>query len=173
MYGSIDFVIIKASVNVRLEASIGIILRWSQSVSGRNGSILLYIEASVSVSVTVDDRPVPVLHHISFSFNASFRFEWQLAGSGSAHQARALFFADMRAVRLQGCAARALAAPAMGLCPGLPSALPFMFLPEITVVFPDAASAGAPWLVTSLALEYDNSPAGQPDLRSSSSRSRR
>ncbi len=162
LYGSLDFVIIQASVNVRLEASIGIILLLEPSVSGRDGSILLYIEASVSVSVTVTIDLFLFSIHISFSFNASFRFEWQLAGSGSAHQARALFFADMRAVRLQGRAARALAAPAMGLCPDLPSALPFMFLPEITVVFADAASAGAPWLVTSLALEYDNSPPGNP-----------
>ncbi|WP_189407261.1 hypothetical protein, partial [Mesorhizobium sp. M1A.F.Ca.ET.072.01.1.1] len=56
LYGSINFVIIKASVNVRLQASIGIILALEPpSVpGGGSGSILLYIEASVSVSVTVE-----------------------------------------------------------------------------------------------------------------------
>ena len=68
----------------------------------------------------------------------------------------------MRATRIQARAVPALAVQPMGLCPGLPSALPFMFLPEITVVFADATSVGAPWLVTSLALEYDNAATGVP-----------
>ena len=70
LYGSLDFVIIQASVNVRLEASIGIILLLEPSVSGRDGSILPLIEASVSVSVTVTIDLFLLSIHISFSFNA-------------------------------------------------------------------------------------------------------
>ncbi|CAM5762883.1 hypothetical protein [Mesorhizobium amorphae] len=156
LYGSIDFVIIKASVNVRLQASIGIILALEPpSVpGGGNGSILLYIEASVSVSVTVKINLFLFSISISFSFNASFRFEWQLAGSSP--QARIETFAGLRQRLL------ASAAPSIGLLPNLPKNLPILFLPELTVVFPDATSNGAPWLVTSLGVQYDDNPPQNP-----------
>ena len=156
LYGSIDFVIIKASVNVRLEASIGIILALEPpSVpGGGSGSILLYIEASVSVSVTVEINLFLFSISISFSFNASFRFEWQLAGSSQARM-------DMMVRQLRR-PLLAAAAPVVGLCPGLPSGLPLMFLPELTVVFPDATTPGAPWLVTSLGVQYDANPGKTP-----------
>ena len=79
LYGSLDYVIIKASVNVRLEASIGIVLLLEANTGG---SILLYIEASVSVSVSVEIDLFLFSITISFSFNASFRFEWPLLKSG-------------------------------------------------------------------------------------------
>ncbi|WP_095197979.1 hypothetical protein [Mesorhizobium carmichaelinearum] len=156
LYGSLDFVIIKASVNVRLEASIGIILALEPpSVpGGGGGSILLYIEASVSVSVTVEINLFLFSISISFSFNASFRFEWQLAGS--SQQAQIEGFARLRQRLL------ASAAPTVGLLPSLPKDLPILFLPELTVVFPDAVSNGAPWVVTSLGIQYDDNPPQNP-----------
>ncbi|GLS22431.1 hypothetical protein GCM10007874_54490 [Labrys miyagiensis] len=156
LYGSLDFVIIKASVNVRLEASIGIILALEPpSVpGGGGGSILLYIEASVSVSVTVEINLFFFSISISFSFNASFRFEWQLAGS--SQQAQIETFARLKQRLLAG------AAPNVGLLPNLPKKLPILFLPELTVVFPDATSPGTPWLVTSLGIQYDDNPPQNP-----------
>lgn len=156
LYGSLDFVIIKASVNVRLQASIGIILALEPpSVpGGGSGSILLYIEASVSVSVTVHINLFLFSISISFSFNASFRFEWQLAGS--SQQARIETFTGLRQRLL------ANAAPNVGLLPNLPKNLPILFLPELTVVFPDATSNGAPWVVTSLGVQYDDNPPQNP-----------
>jgi len=156
LYGSLDFVIIKASVNVRLEASIGIILALEPpSVpGGGSGSILLYIEASVSVSVTVEINLFLFSISISFSFNASFRFEWQLAGS--SQQARIETFARLKQRLLAGAAGN------IGLLPNLPKNLPIMFLPELTVVFPDATNPGAPWVVTSLGVQYDDNPPQNP-----------
>ncbi|WP_095088477.1 hypothetical protein [Mesorhizobium sophorae] len=156
LYGSLDFVIIKASVNVRLEASIGIILALEPpSVpGGGGGSILLYIEASVSVSVTVEINLFLFSISISFSFNASFRFEWQLAGS--SQQAQIETFARLKQRLLAGAAAN------VGLCPNLPKDLPILFLPELTVVFPDATSKGTPWVVTSLGIQYDDNPSHNP-----------
>lgn len=158
LYGSLDFIIIKASVNVRLQASIGIILALEPpSVpGGGSGSILLYIEASVSVSVTVKINLFLFSISISFSFNASFRFEWQLAGSSS--QAQLETFALLKQRLLTSVAA----APAVGLCPDLPKALPILFLPELTVVFPNASGTGAPWVVTSLGVQYDDNPSQNP-----------
>ncbi|QAY75870.1 hypothetical protein [Sphingosinicella sp. BN140058] len=154
LYGSVDFVIIKASVNVRLQASIGLILTYEpKAPGGGDGSILLYIEASVSVSVKVEINLFLFKVTISFSFKASFRFEWQLAGSSTAKTA---LLASYRA-------ARRLAAPQpIGLCPGLPAALPLLYLPEVTVVFANAADAGLPWLAVSLGIEYDPAPPQNP-----------
>ncbi len=158
IYGSIDFVIIKASVNVRIEASVGIVLMFEPHIAGgSDGSVLLYVEASVSVSVTVSIDLGLFSVDISFSYGASFRFDWQLAGAKSNSQARALFVAQFVA------AGRLLAAPQpVPLCPHLQATLPLMFLPEFTVVFPDAAAVGAPWFVTSLGIPYDNAPLSNP-----------
>jgi len=158
LYGSIDFVIIKASVNVRLQASIGIILALEPpSVpGGGNGSILLYIEASVSVSVSVEINLFLFSITISFSFQASFRFEWQLVGSSGT---KALAIAGFKAARMLA------APPALGLCPGLPAALPLMYLPELTVVFPDATNPGAPWAALSLGVQYDPAPEKKPKYK--------
>lgn len=155
LYGSLDFVIIKASVNVRLQASIGVILALEPPdvPGGGGGSVLLYIEASVSVSVSVEINLFLFSITISFSFNASFRFEWQLAGSS---QSNAEAIAEFKQLRLTATA------PSVGLCPGLSSTLPLMFLPEVTVVFPDATSNGAPWIVTSLGIQYDPNPSQNP-----------
>lgn len=154
LYGSVDFVIIKASVNVRLQASIGLVLTYEPKVAGGgDGSILLYIEASVSVSVSVRINLFFFKVTISFSFRASFRFEWQLVGSNSA---KAALLASHRAVR-------ALVAPtALPLLPGLAATLPLLYLPEVTVVFPNATDAGAPWLAVSLGIQYDPAPPQNP-----------
>jgi large repetitive protein len=154
LYGSIDFVIIKASVNVRLQASIGLVLTYEHGVAGADGTILLYIEASVSVSVSVKINLFLFSVTISFSFNASFRFDWYLVGKPDDSTSRLLAgFAS----------ARALAAPpALGLLPGLNATLPLLYLPELTVVFPNATDAGAPWAVVSLGVEYDAAPKPQP-----------
>ena len=158
LYGSIDFVIIKASVNVRLQASIGIILALEPPnvPGGGNGSILLYIEASVSVSVSVEINLFLFSITISFSFQASFRFEWQLAGSSGTE---ALAIAGFRAARML------VAPPALGLCPDLPAALPLMYLPELTVVFPDATNPGAPWATLTLGVQYDPAPEKNPKYK--------
>ncbi|RZM37379.1 MAG: hypothetical protein EOP67_01570 [Sphingomonas sp.] len=155
LYGALDFVIIKASVNVRLQASIGLILIYEpHAPGGGDGSILLYIEASVSVSVSVKINLFLFSITISFSFNASFRFEWQLLGSS---QQTVLQLANYRATRR-------LAAPAaIGLCPGLSATLPLLYLPEITVVFRNATDIGAPWIALSLGIEYDPAPPATPD----------
>ncbi|WP_210214866.1 hypothetical protein [Mesorhizobium sp. M1A.F.Ca.ET.072.01.1.1] len=91
---------------------------------------------------------------ISFSFNAAFRFEWQLAGSSSQAQIESFVSLKQRLL--------ASAAPSVGLLPGLPKALPILFLPELTVVFADAVSNGAPWVVTSLGVQYDDDPPQNP-----------
>ncbi len=156
IYGSIDFVIVKASVNVRIEASVGIVLMF-EPAAGNDGSVMLYVEASVSVSVTVSIDCGLFSIDISFSYHATFRFDWQLAGQKSTNNARLMFVAQIAAT------GRLLAAPQqVALCPGLPAALPLTCLSEFTVVFPDSGTVGAPWLVTSLAIPYDNAPPTSP-----------
>ncbi|MGA1797287.1 hypothetical protein VH567_00730 [Sphingomonas sp. 4RDLI-65] len=154
LYGALDFIIIKASVNVRLQASIGIILTYEpKAPGGGDGSILLYIEASVSVSVSVRINLFLFSITISFSFRASFRFEWQLVGS--SQQARPMLAAYRTT--------RRLAAPAaIGLCPGLSATLPLLYLPEVTVVFPNATDVGVPWVAVSLGVQYEPAPTPAP-----------
>lgn len=159
IYGSIDFVIIKASVNVRLQASVGIVLMFEPHVKGgSDGSVMLYVEASVSVSVTVSIDCGLFSIDISFSYDATFRFDWQLAGQKSDAHARLMYVAQIAAIGPR------LAAPqaAPVLYGNLPGALPLTLLTEFTVVFPDATATGAPWLVTSLAIPYDNAPNPTP-----------
>lgn len=154
LYGSIDFVIIKASVNVRLQASIGLVLTYEHAVAGADGSILLYIEASVSVSVTVKINLGLFSIKISFSFDASFRFDWYLVGKPD--QETTLLIARF-------VSARKLTAPAaLGLLPGLNASLPLLYLPELTVIFPDATNVGTPWAVVSLGVEYETAPKQKP-----------
>ncbi|MGD0831264.1 MAG: hypothetical protein ABR907_09995 [Terracidiphilus sp.] len=151
IYGSIDFVIIKASVNVTLSASIGIVLHLEKNVPGFDGSILLYVQASVSLSVSVSINLFLFSITISFSFNATFRFQWMLMGSESQAAAHLLAAASSFP--------RALTAPAaIPLCPGFNPAMPLWFLPEITVVFPNTTQAGAPNFVLSLGIEFDAKP---------------
>ncbi len=154
LYGSIDFVIIKASVNVRLQASIGIVLKY-EPLAGNDGSILLYIEASVSVSVSVEIGLGFFSITISFSFEASFRFDWQLAGP-SQNAALLARHRNLRATRLAALAADGIST--LPLLPGFTTALPLWFTPEGTAVFADTSSAGVPWVVSSLALQYDPAP---------------
>lgn len=144
IYGSIDFVIIQASVNVTLQASIGVEIMMEGSTGG---TILLYVEASVKVSVSLKINLGFFSIHISFSFNASFRFQWQLGGSSSAETMRL------------AASARMLVAPsALALCPGINSTVGLWFLPEVTVYFPTPTGNGTPWFVGSLSIEYDPNP---------------
>lgn len=144
IYGSIDFVIIQASVNVTLQASIGVEIMMEGSTGG---TILLYVEASVKVSVSLKINLGFFSIHISFSFNASFRFQWQLGGSSSAET-----------MRLAASAQMVVAPSALALCPGINSAVGLWFLPEVTVYFPTPAGNGTPWFVGSLSIEYDPNP---------------
>lgn len=158
LYGAIDFVIIKASVNVRLQASIGIVLKYERTIPD-SGSILLYIEASVSVSVKVEINLGLFSISISFSFRASFRFEWQLLPAGSTSD-RMLAAASLRGRRmmLRALAAESPDAVVLPLQPGLPSNLALWFLPEGTVVFPNPTGKGTPWVATTLGIEYADDP---------------
>jgi hypothetical protein len=163
LYGSLDFVIIKASVNVRLQASIGIILSMEKGVPGADGSILLYIEASVRVSVSVEIDLFLFSITISFSFQASFRFQWQLLGEGSTNEVLEAkqFLLERRA------ATAALAAIAtLPLIPGFTTDLVIWYLPEGTVIFPATTGIGTPWIVSSLGIQYDNKPSGTPEYAS-------
>lgn len=155
LYGSIDFIIIKSSVNVRLQASIGIVLLYEHSVAGADGSILLYIEASVNVSVSVEINLFFVSITISFSFQASFRFDWYLVGK--QNDAKAALLANVVSAR------RLLHAPVVGLLPGLNANLPLLYLPELTVIFPDATHEGVPWVVVSLGVECETAPKHRPE----------
>ncbi|MGH6847567.1 MAG: hypothetical protein ACREC0_09050 [Methylocella sp.] len=155
LYGSIDFVIIKASVNVRLQASIGIVLKW-EPLAGNDGSILLYLQASVSVSVSVEINLFLFSITISFSFDASFRFDWQLAGP-SQHAAFLALKRELLAARFVDGQVAVLALP---LIPGFSAALSIWYTPEAAVVFPSESQNGTPWVVSSLAIQYDNGPGG-------------
>ena len=66
IYGTVDFVIIKASVNVKIEASVGIELN---TESGTD--ISLWIEAKVSVGVSLSINLLIITIKISFSFKTS------------------------------------------------------------------------------------------------------
>lgn len=161
LYGSVDFVIIKASVNVRLQASIGIVMSYQRSIPD-SGSILLYIEASVSVSVKVEIDFGFFSISISFSFRASFRFEWQLASPGTTPplliEMRAL--RDRRLSRLTAATTGTM--PILPLIDGFTAALGLWYLPEGTVVFPAATGTGTPWVASSLGVQYNPSPSGTP-----------
>ncbi|CAM2069755.1 hypothetical protein SCOR_30550 [Sulfidibacter corallicola] len=146
LYGTVDFVIIKASVNVNIQASIGVQLAFERSVPD-SGSILLYVQASVKLSVSVKIGFGFFSVSISFSFSASFRFEWNLVGSGSSSN----LIEDFRV--------RALTAPiALALVPGLDTTAPVWFLPEATVVFTNDSDDGTPYLVSSFGIEFDPQP---------------
>ncbi len=150
IYGSIDFKIIKASVNVTLQASIGIQLYMERSIPG-SGTILLYVQASVKLSISVSIDLGLFSISISFSFNASFRFQWELGGSSAAMELQLAF-----------AARPALVATVWPLCPGLNANVPLWFLPEATVIFPATTGTGVPWFVSSLGIEYDPHPPTQP-----------
>jgi hypothetical protein len=158
LYGKIDFVIIKASVNVRLQASIGIILLYEFGSQTNTGSILLYIEASVRVSVSVEINFLFFSVTISFSFNASFRFQWQLAGSGGGSQS---LLAAHAALIERSPMLTVGSAAVLPLIQGFNASLPIWYLPEGTVTF-TSSGPGTPWVVSSLGVEYDNNPAGTP-----------
>lgn len=152
IYGSIDFKIISASVNVTLSASIGIELLWEPHFpqSGRDGSILIYVEASVKLSVKVSINLGLFSISISFSFHASFRFEWKMAIGGGSN-AQPMLRAGVLALAAES------AAP-IALCPGLNAGVTLWMLPELTVVFPNATDAGVPWFACSLGIEFDPAP---------------
>ena len=71
VYGSVDFGIISAAVNIRLQASIGVLLESGQKM-------LLWVEASVLASATVKVLFVK----ISFKFSMTLRFDFEIAYPG-------------------------------------------------------------------------------------------
>lgn len=153
IYGSIDFKIISASVNVTLSASIGIELMWEPHFpqSGHDGSILIYVEASVKLSVKVSINLGLFSISISFSFHASFRFQWTMAIGGGGNE-QSMLRAGVLALAAESVAP-------IALCPGLNAAVTLWMLPELTVVFPNATDAGTPWFACSLGIEFDPAPA--------------
>jgi|GEM_PF-2361484 len=157
IYGSIDFKIIQASVNVKIRAAIGL-----QLLTEIETSILLYVEASVTVSVTVKINLGLFKVKIGFSFKASFRFEWKLVESGQ--QAGLLASgARLAALGITGSLADAEPAwdPTYPLVAGLDGDVGLWYLPELTVAFDPAkpSAAGEAALVSSLGVEY-LTPAG-------------
>lgn len=152
IYGSVDFVVIKASVNVTLSASIGIQLTFERSIPN-SGTILLYVEASVKVSASLKIDLGLFSISISFSFYASFRFSWTLGGGSSVESLRMSFAAR---------GALAAAPSVLPLCSGLNSGLPLWFLPEATVIYPASTGTGAAWFACSLGIEYDPNPPASP-----------
>ncbi len=146
IYGSIDFAIIKASVNVRIQASVGMQLLLE---AGAGGDLLLYVEASLTVSVSVRINLGLFKITISFSFKASFRFEWQLISQDNSAHVQAL---AMRS----NLAALATAPwnPNFGLQTGLTPKLSSLMTPEFTTVWTDTSSVGDPWFAVSLTMEY-------------------
>ena len=150
LYGTLDFAIIKASVNVRIQASVGVELTLE---SGRGGDILLYVEASVSVSVSVSIDLGLFSISISFSFNASFRFEWRLLDSGSSETiANLAFRATFLALTVESWN------PSYALQAGLSGQLAAWMTPELTSVWTDPTTTGVPWFAVSLTMEYLNDP---------------
>ncbi|MFW2543896.1 hypothetical protein ACN2XU_14740 [Primorskyibacter sp. 2E107] len=147
LYGSLDFVIIKASVNVRIQASVGIQLIVED---GLGGDLLLYVEASLSVSVSLKINLFLFSITISFSFKASFRFEWQIAKQHSAAHIEAL---QMKSI-LAAMAGDTPWSPDYPLQAGLNPALSGWMTPEFTTVWSDPAATGAPWFAVSLTMEY-------------------
>ena len=150
IYGAIDFVVVKASVNVLLQASIGIVIYYEPPFS--DGSILLYIQASVSVSVKVEINLGLFSIKISFSFNASFRFDWQVEGQSQGAGRLATARASLMAAR----STQASAVAVLPLVAGFTPALAIWYTPEGTVVFPTADGTGVPWVVSSLAVQYED-----------------
>lgn len=149
LYGKLDFKIITASVNIVLSASIGIVLVY-EPLYGNDGSILLYIEASVEVSVEVKINLGLFSIRITFSFSASIRFDWQLTGPAQSN-------APQLSGAFEMSAALTVLTP-IPLITGLQQNVPLWFLPEFTVLFPDQTSAGTPYFVASLSIPYNNAP---------------
>ena len=141
-------------MNVRLQASVGVVLAMQRSIPN-SGEILLYVEASVKVSVKASINLGLFSISISFSFNASFRFEWKLLDQQSN--------ANVLAALGEFAALPPVAAPAvLPLCAGFTADLPLWYLPEATVVFPESTGTGSPWLVSSLGTEFDPQPPKEP-----------
>ena len=148
LYGSLDFAIIKASVNVRIQASVGVELMLQDGVGG---DIMLYVEASLTVSVSVKINLGFFSIRISFSFKASFRFEWKLLNSGSsASTEKLLYSAEWAALETS------VWNPDYPLQAGLTKNLSTWMTPEITSVWSDPNAKGTPWFVVSLTMEYLN-----------------
>lgn len=141
LYGTVDFKIIKASVNVKIQAGIGIQLLLED---GLGGEILLWIDTRVEVSVSVKINLGLFSIKIGFSFKMGFRFEWKLLDSSSAKESPRL-------------AARAQAPgydPDFPLQAGLSRDLQSWMTPELTSVWSDVQAAGTPWFAVSLTMEY-------------------
>lgn len=155
LYGSLDFVIIKASVNVRIQISVGIQLTIED---GLGGDILLYAEASLTVSVSLKINLFFFTITIGFSFKASFRFEWKLLNSNNSNSVQKLLHSPEWAAL--GTTVWNSSYP---LQSGLDKKLAAWMTPEFTSVWTDTTAVGTPWFVVSLTMEYLNDPSGVTD----------
>jgi len=150
LYGTVDFAIIKASVNVNIGASVGVQLILEE---GLGGDILLYVEAFLTVSASVKISLGFFSIKISFSFKANFRFEWKLLDNRSSTAFEQLRFqAQMAALVADSWN------PKFPLQSGLNPKLSAWMVPEFTTVWSDPKAVGAPWFAVSLAMEYLDDP---------------
>jgi hypothetical protein len=155
LYGTLDFVIIKASVNVRIQASLGLQILIQD---GLGGDILLYVEASLTVSVSLKINLGFFSISIGFSFKASFRFEWKLMNSGNSNSLEKLLYsAEWAALETT------VWNSGYPLQTGLNKNLTTWMTPEITSVWTNPTANGAPWFVVSLTMEYLNDPSTVTD----------
>lgn len=155
LYGNVDFVIIKASVNVRIQLSIGIQLKIED---GLGGDILLYAQASVTVSVSVKINLFFFSITIGFSFKASFRFEWKLLNSNNSNSMQKLLYSPEWAAMTT-----MVWNSSYPLQTGLSKNLATWMTPEFTTVWTDTTAVGTPWFVVSLTMEYLDDPSGVTD----------
>ena len=161
LYGTVDFVIIKASVNVTIQASIGVQLTYETTQAGGSSgstSILLYVQASVNASASVSINMGFFKIKMSFSFSMELRFEWLLVDSNSAGGGELL---------LGGGAAPSYD-PAFPLQAGLSGGLAAWMTREFTTLYSDGSDTGTPWTAISLAMEWleDFSSATVADFKS-------
>ena len=155
LYGSLDFVIIKASVNVRIQISIGVQLTIEDGIGG---DIMLYAEASLTVSVSVKINLFFFSITIGFSFKASFRFEWKLLNSNNANSTEKLLHsAEWAALTTT------VWNSSYPLQSGLNRNLATWMTPEFTTVWTDTTAVGTPWFVVSLTMEYLEDLSGVTD----------
>ncbi|MEP4699590.1 MAG: hypothetical protein ABJZ79_00445, partial [Parasphingorhabdus sp.] len=121
--------------------------------AGQGGDLLLYVEASLTVSVSVKINLGLFKITISFSFKASFRFEWQLISQDSAAHV------DVLAMhRIFESLVDKPWNPEFALQTGLDSKLSSIMTPEYTTVWTDKSAVGDPWFAVSLTMEYSADP---------------
>ncbi|MFT4926169.1 MAG: hypothetical protein ACI8WB_002267 [Phenylobacterium sp.] len=144
IYGTVDFVLIKASVNIQVMASIGLELLTEDSTD-----ILLYVKASVKATASVKVNLGLFKVSIGFSFYTKLNLEWQLVqGNQNANQRS--FAQHCLSLGEIGHGYQ----PDYPLQAGLPNVLESWLVREYTSVFTDVSNVGEPWVATSLMMEF-------------------